>query len=638
MFADGKSKLAAALTDTDFTERPVDMETFLRDPYYLGIIDNVYPKLVDDLIELFEPTSKVFLIILGGSIGWGKSTFAEIAMARVLYEVSCYRNPQKVYGMVESDKLFFANVSVTHTQAKRVIFEGFKGKIKGSDYFRKAFPFVDMATELRFPNNILVAAATQTQVLGMNTFAAVLDEANFMTLTEGSSGAKIRGRKVYDQAELVFQALYRRMETRYMKRGMLPGKLFALSSAQYPDDFIERKSEMYADSSFAMVRRYALWDTLPVDRLLGPRFYVLFNRESGMGRVIDKTDKNGVPIFPDAEKLKDLKSDEEEAIEVPIEFKHDFDVDMEGSLRDLAGRATVAIEPFIMRRDKIYDMCDPNRRHGYSLFETTLRDGGYLLKDILAEYYEEKDENGVVIKKGWRPKVNPSIRRFGHIDHGITGDAAGFVIGHISHYEDRKRIRVVQIIDPASGSKKLLREAYIETVPIIYVDLILRIVPPVGGEIILNDIRVLIYDLREIGFRIGLVTMDSYQSKDTQQTLAAKGFNVDELSVDTSIEPYNRLKMALYEDRIMGYAHDTLIKELKGLERNKKKGKVDHRRKGSKDVADALAGVIYNCETRTLSEPIAPSLGVVESPLDQEEKRKRDEINWLLGRKVEGPK
>jgi hypothetical protein len=351
-----------------------------------------------------------------------------------------------------------------------------------------------------------------------------------------------------------------------------------------------------------------------------------------MGRIIDKTDKNGIPILPDAG-----KSDEEEAIEVPIEFRHDFEVDMEGSLRDLAGRATVAIEPFIMRRDKIYDMCDPNRRHGYSLYETTLRDGGYLLKDVLAEHYEEKDEHGVVVKRGWRPKINPSARRFGHIDHGISGDAAGFVFGHISHYEERRRIRIVQVIDPASGTKKLLREAYIETVPVIYIDLILRIVPPPGGEIILNDIRVLIYDLREIGFKIGLITMDSYQSKDTQQTLAAKGFNVDELSVDADMEPYNRLKMAVYEDRVKAYLHDTLIKELKGLERNKKKGKVDHRRKGSKDIADALAAVVHNCETRTISEPVAPSLGVVESPMDEEEKTRRDEINWLLGRK-EGEK
>jgi hypothetical protein len=627
----GVSETQAELHDADFTEKPVDMETFLRDEYYLGIIDEVYPKLVDDLLDLFDPGRHIYLVLLGGSIGWGKSTFAEIAMARILYEVSCYRNPQKAFGMMESTKMFFANVSVTHTQAKRVIFEGLKAKIKGSEYFRSVFPFEDFATELRFPNNILVAAATQTQVLGMNTFSAAMDEANFMTITESSAGAKIRGKRVYDQAEIVFQALMRRMETRYLRRGLLPGKLLAMSSAQYPDDFIERKMEIYKDSKHALVRSYAVWDTLPADRFFGQKFYVIFNRQTGIGTIADKMDKRGLPTSPDAESLRDMKTEDEEMIEVPIEYKHDFEVDMEGSLRDLAGRATVAIEPFIMRRDKIYEMCDPNRRHGYSLYETTLRDGGYLLKDVLCEYFEEKNEAGEVIKRGWRPKVNPKARRFIHIDPAISGDAAGFVMGHVSHYEERKRIRVVQIIDVVTGEKKPIREPYSETLPVIWIDLILRIAPPPGGEIILNDVRQLVYDLRSLGFRIGLITKDTYQSKDMEQILIERGYRVEDLSVDGNIEPYNRLKMALYESRVIAYEHPTLTGELKGLEKNKKKGKVDHRPHGSKDVADGLAGVVYNCETRVIAEPVAPSLGDVESPVDDEAKRREAELRWLLG-------
>ncbi|MCJ7655506.1 MAG: hypothetical protein MUO97_09475, partial [Dehalococcoidia bacterium] len=236
----------------------------------------------------------------------------------------------------------------------------------------------------------------------------------------------------------------------------------------------------------------------------------------------------------------------------------------------------------------------------------------------------------------WRPKVNPKAKRFIHIDPAISGDAAGFVMGHVSHYEERHRIRVVQIIDVVSGEKKPIREPYSETLPVIYIDLILRIIPPPGGEIILNDVRQLLYDLRNLGFRIGLITKDTYQSKDMEQILIERGFRVEDLSVDGSMEPYNRLKMALYESRIRGYTHDTLIRELKGLEKNKKKGKVDHRPRGSKDVSDGLAGVIYNCETVVISEPVAPSLGIVESVVDDEEKRKKAELDWLLGREAKG--
>ncbi|MEM3112778.1 MAG: hypothetical protein QXY90_07040, partial [Candidatus Anstonellales archaeon] len=219
-----------------------------------------------------------------------------------------------------------------------------------------------------------------------------------------------------------------------------------------------------------------------------------------------------------------------------------------------------------------------------------------------------------------------------HIDPALSMDSCGFIMGHVSHWEERKRVRVVQVIDPVSGEKRLTREVYSENLPIIWIDLILRIVPPPNGEIILADVRQLIFDLSSIGFRIGLITMDSFQSRDTMQMLASRGYRVEELSVDTNIEPYNRLRLALYEDRILAYTHDVLIKELKGLERNKKKGKVDHARHGSKDLADALAGVVYNCETKVIAEPVAPSLGIVESPVDEEVERRRREIDWLLDR------
>jgi hypothetical protein len=150
----------------------------------------------------------------------------------------------------------------------------------------------------------------------------------------------------------------------------------------------------------------------------------------------------------------------------------------------------------------------------------------------------------------------------------------------VSHYEERMRWRTVQEIDPVGLQTKTKREAFVEMLPVIYIDLWLRIVPPVGGEIIFGDIRQLIFELKGMGFRIGLITMDSFQSKDSQQQLKEKGFSVDELSVDVNPEPYNRLKMALYEGRIKGYLHPVGVNELRQLEWNKRKGKVDHRPKG----------------------------------------------------------
>jgi len=39
MFIEGRSVVKEELEGVDWVERPVDMQTFLRDPYYLGVID-----------------------------------------------------------------------------------------------------------------------------------------------------------------------------------------------------------------------------------------------------------------------------------------------------------------------------------------------------------------------------------------------------------------------------------------------------------------------------------------------------------------------------------------------------------------------------------------------------------------------
>jgi hypothetical protein len=53
-------------------------------------------------------------------------------------------------------------------------------------------------------------------------------------------------------------------------------------------------------------------------------------------------------------------------------------------------------------------------------------------------------------------------------------------------------------------------------------------------------------------------------------------------------------------------------------------------------LADALAGVVYSCETKILGEPVAPLLGIVESPLDDEIERRKREMEWLIDRRKEG--
>ena len=72
-----------------------------------------------------------------------------------------------------------------------------------------------------------------------------------------------------------------------------------------------------------------------------------------------------------------------------------------------------------------------------------------------------------------------------------------------------------------------------------------------------------------------------------------RGIIGEELPVDRTPDPYERLRDRLYEDRIAMVDSPSLRRELIELERNAESGHIDHPPRGSKDVADAVCGAIY---------------------------------------------
>jgi hypothetical protein len=176
-------------------------------------------------------------------------------------------------------------------------------------------------------------------------------------------------------------------------------------------------------------------------------------------------------------------------------------------------------------------------------------------------------------------KATDNEPRFIHIDLGLKKDACGFAMGRFDGYDEKE------------GEKR----------PRVYIDLMLQIKPGEKGEIIFEDVRRIIYSLRERGFNIKLVTFDGFQSADSIQILKSHGINAEVLSVDRDTKAYETLKELLHTDRIDFYWYEPFIKEYKRLELVKGK-KVDHPPGGSKDVADAVAGVCYNiCARRKVS-------------------------------------
>jgi hypothetical protein len=562
-------------------------------------VESVTPTGMQDVYDLTVPGTHN---AVANGIVIHNTFFASTGLCRVLYELSCMKNPQKSFGLSADSTIAITCMSVSEALAIRVAFDNIAAKVKLSPYFNKQFQFRATKKELRFPSAIWVAAraATDSGALGLNTFAAFIDEANFYgryyeQSSVGRGGAP--GGRVgapVDMAERVYDILRRRIKSRFDRGGKLPGILFVGSSKTARGDFTERKILEYAKDPHVFVMDYSNWDVKPDIFFDSKRFWVLVGNEAVPSRILlEGEEKEFQASLPENTIL----------IDVPEDFKADFESDIEGSIRDLAGLSTVSINPFIQRREKIREAIDPSRSHPFTTMLLDPSRPGKFRWDIMVAPRMER-LSGTHEQLVQRPLLNPLAFRYVHLDLSLRGDATGFCMAHIGGWKDVPRRAV-------DGRQ------FLERAPIYIIDLMLKIVPPAGGEIILADVRHIVYDLTAHGYSIRRVTLDSWQSADSIQQFKSQGYSAELLSLDIAPEPYDSFKTALYEGRVRYYEYEPAIQQLELLQedRRSKKRKIDHPPKGEKDVSDAMAGVCFSLQKYMVSEPL-PMLTTQPSVVD----------------------
>lgn len=576
----------------EYKHTPVDMRTFVTDPYYLGhTCDNIYPKLLDDLCELFD--GGYHECIWTGSIGYGKTFTASIGVVRVLYELSCLVDPHRSYGLAKDSNISVVALSVSEMLATKVVFENIAVKVDASPYFRENFPFEKTKKELRFPSNLWLAsrATTDSSALGLNTISAFIDETNFMQKAKGANANDPRFAGM-DRAEVIYNAIKRRMKSRFEKFGRLPGMLFIVSSKSTQDDFTARRVRESKDDPTIFVRDYALWDVKPDEYYSVKKFQVLGGNEQTPSRIL---------MEGEAEQIRPSLGEGCVIVDVPEDWRADFERDLEGALRDIAGVATVAISPFIQRREKIIEAIDHERKHPFTAIVYDASRGGMFQWDQMVQMTKTRQYGQRVERM--LPILNPNAPRHVHVDPALRNDALGFCMAHIHGWKNVER-------------RNPEGQRFLERAPIYIIDFVLRVVPPTGDEIILGDIRRMVYDLSAHGYMVTMTSMDSFQSADSLQQLAAKGYTAELVSVDVTPEPYDNLKTALYENRVFFYNYPPLIEELRTLEQRydaRKKRKIDHPPRGRKDVADAVAGCLWTLAQKAPhAQPLAPQRGMTK--------------------------
>lgn len=608
------------VAEADYEVAPVGVEEFLREPYFLGeTAGAMWPALRDDMSELFS--GGYHEAVLGGSIGWGKSYFATSALAYVIYLMSCLRDPQRAYGISPGSHIYVAMLSVTEKVARRVSINELIGKIAHSRYFKERFkPRVAPSTlEMRFPKQIMVVGGStgSSAVIGLNAFAGFIDETSFMG---GSKELDRSGRLITtDKGEAIYKSILRRMKSRFQKVGRLPGLMIIASSKERPIAFVEKRIEQARETKDpgCFVREYATWDVKNREDFSEKTFKVAAGNERIRSRIISSKEEE--------DRMRELDL---QVIEIPEDYRREFESDLEGSLRDIAGIATMAISPYIQRTEKIHAAAEHGLVNPIGEDEVETQRSEWVASSPLKIYWNRICKNvdrnlpGGFKEQAWRPIRHPEAVRYAHIDSSLTGDCTGLAIAHIAGWTEVVR-------------KDPIGDEYNELAPIVETDLLLRIIPPPGDEILLSDVRAIIYQFAEHGFNVSYVSMDSYQSADGLQQMRKRGIEAEVLSVDKTPEPYEVAKACIYEDRLRMHRVLWAIRELSQLQRVPRKSgigyKIDHPavgadgEPGSKDVSDALAGVTYSLTQRAPGMPIPPQLGVM---MGQAEPR---DDSWVTG-------
>lgn len=544
-----------------FDERPASMQEFLGEGY-MEIDKYVRPGLRTILVDIFgdvpsgKNPSRYGKAIFSGAIGIGKSTFAAIALSYLCHWTMCLRDPQEFFNLMPGSRISFMMMSTSSNNARGVIFDDVKGRINNSPWFKENYPYDDKwEREIRFPQKnvfILPGGSKETQFEGYNILGGILDEMDSHKAPRGGM----------DYADQGYDTIINRIQSRYGDRGLI----MPIGQMKKSGGFAARKYAELKNDPDAYTASLSIWESFGMD-------YEKYQGEDGKPDTF-YFDKMRNLILPDDYFSAYGAQPGGNILVIPKLYLSAFKTNPIKALRDLAGIPPASESPFISMTDRIMSCRER------------------WVEDELGNPADMDSVQPPVSDAPDRPIIDPgvialdSIPRVVHIDQAFSGaqesDAAGIAMGHISRMVDQ------------DGELK----------PYIHLDLLMRVKAKPGSEIMLQDLREVLYTLRdERGFKISRVTFDSFQSQSSVQILRKRRFKTDILSVDKEKAPYEDLRDAIHEERLgfppyMTYLNvgdtervEIAVKELSELTDTGMK--IDHPASGSKDLADAMAAVVY---------------------------------------------
>jgi hypothetical protein len=540
------SEFIEILDGDEFEEKPVDLQTFVTSPDYLGLpplSENQYTLIArssqiykeSTLIKLYgeELGKKMFKqtcveVIAQLGKGSGKDYSSTIAVAYIVYLLLCLKDPAAYYGKPPRDAIDILNIAINAQQANNVFFKGFKMRIEGSPWF--AGKYTDKASEIKFDKSITVHSGHSEREAweGYNVLVVILDEISGFA-TENTSG--------HDQAKTA-DAIYDMYRASVDSRFPDFGKVILLSFPRFKNDPIQKFYESVIAEKETIIRTQVLKldQDLP-DNTEGNEFEVAWEEDHIVSYVYPRVFALKRPTW-----------------EVnPTKKITDFTVAFHKNPVDALGRFACmpsdAVDAFFKSRSKI--------EKAFSQASLAVDNFGRL-------------------EDWFKPDLEKDY--FIHVDLAQKHDHCAVAMGHVNKWVDIK-----------------VTDTYSQPAPIVEIDAVRFWTPTPDKSVDFTEVKDYILALRTRGFNIKMCTFDRWNSHDMMQQLKTYGINTEILSV--AKKHYDDMAMVVLEERLSGPHIPLLIDEL--LQLRIMRDKVDHPRKGSKDLADAVCGAVYNSISRT---------------------------------------
>ena len=569
----GASETLDKIYLVDFKEVPVSIDRFLCDHDYLGSSNNdgqqIYPGWWEAYHTVFDSQRDVYEVILSGATRIGKTSSAVSMMAYMTYLIMCYRNPQRYFGHKDTMIPVIAFANLTKDLAKGVAFQEFCNTIKLSKWFNDHGKFSAMAKiPLYTPEDNgaqFVVSSDSSHILGMATWAILIDECNFSKAgTKDITKAKEHMKQLYDTANS-------RIAGSYMLNGRIYGKLFTCSSKNTDSDYLSEHIEKQLDAGNTHMYLYdkPQWEVLPSYRYSSKKFYITVGDRYKRGFVV--SDENS-----DEAHLQEYRDEGYKVLEVPVDYRPNFRADYDIALRDIAGISVVGAMGFITQ-----EMITPN--------VTSERQNPFF-----KDYYEIGVQDKQTLEQFFHTEVVPiEFRRKPmniHIDFAEVSDHIG-IAGAIQDGE-------TTVFDPLT-EKKIVMPFFRQIFQV-------AIGAPRGDRMSFQKVINFISWLKKNGFNIGIVSTDQYQSSYVRENLTQQGFICEKVSVDKTEDPYIGLRNLLQDQRLELIKHE--LQEVEMIHLQRVNGQINHppqsnsitalpsidngyNSKGiGKDCADALCG------------------------------------------------